>query len=925
MTPAGAGNLTFTSSNSSVISVGADGKITTVGAGSAVVTVGFAGDYKYLASSTNVSVVVTTVATEINVDSTEITLYVDDQVNVNATLNYPEAGNLIYTSSNDGVVTVDTTGKLTATGEGEATINITFAGNGKYMPSSKTIKVVVSRIPTQITVDTDYIEMFVDDKVNVNATFSHPEVADLIYDISNGTIASVDEWGNIVAKHEGTAEIYISYLGSNKYLPSEKIVTIKVSRIATEIDAGNDTLVEIGESRWVSAVLTPNKYGKLHFNSSNPDIILIDDTGFYSAVGFGSATITVSFAGDDKYAPSSATVKLTVKGRQTEIRVINNVTLTVEDSLNLGAELIFSNTNISMGSADLKYTSSDPSIVSVDRDGKITALKSGKVQILVYYEGSVSGENIVNYPSNATVNVTSIPKASDMSVSTNRVTLEVRKNTTVTAKMIVPTEGTITFTSENESIATVTQDGFIKAVGKGTTRIIVNYAGNKDYLPCTKYITVRVTPLPVEIAVNDSFTVVKGNEMYLNAVLTPDVGSLTYTSSDSNVVDVLDNGKVWAKDTGISVITVRYGGNSEYDEAYKLVTVQVTLNTTSIDVADNVILSIGDVTNINATLNPAKAGNLIYTSSNESVVRIFSDGRMVAMKEGSAVITIKFDGSYQYEPSSAEVNVTVVKNSKSVEIDINPSDVSDDSTFSISLPPDATGDFSVIVDGKVVATKALKNGKATIKVTGLSTGDHSVTVVYSGDKKYAGASKSTTIHIYEIKIKSKNISKLYTSKKRFRIQLTRDTQALSGKWVKFTLNGKKIKVKTSKNGYASIKVNLPPRAKAFKVTVQFGKVKVKNTIKVKSIIKAKNWKVKKPKKVLRIKVSLKKVNGKFLKGKVLKLKFRGKTFKAKTNKKGKAVFKVKKKYFKKLKVGKKYKFKVTYKKNTVKRTLKFKR
>ena len=83
-------------------------------------------------------------------------------------------------------------------------------------------------------------------------------------------------------------------------------------------------------------------------------------------------------------------------------------------------------------------------------------------------------------------------------------------------------------------------------------------------------------------------------------------------------------------------------------------------------------------------------------------------------------------------------------------------------------------------------------------------------------------------------------------------------------------------------------------------------------VKVNSIIVAKNMKVKKSKKVTKIKVSLKKVNGKYLKSKTLKILFKGKTYKVKTNKKGTATWKVKKSMVKKLKVVKKYKYKVTY-------------
>ena len=85
---------------------------------------------------------------------------------------------------------------------------------------------------------------------------------------------------------------------------------------------------------------------------------------------------------------------------------------------------------------------------------------------------------------------------------------------------------------------------------------------------------------------------------------------------------------------------------------------------------------------------------------------------------------------------------------------------------------------------------------------------------------------------------------------------------------------------------------------------------------LKSIVSVKNLKVKKSAKKLKIKVSLKKVNGKYLKGKIT-LKFKGKKYKAKTNKKGVAIFSIKKNVLKKLKVGKKYTYNVSYLKDSV--------
>jgi hypothetical protein len=82
--------------------------------------------------------------------------------------------------------------------------------------------------------------------------------------------------------------------------------------------------------------------------------------------------------------------------------------------------------------------------------------------------------------------------------------------------------------------------------------------------------------------------------------------------------------------------------------------------------------------------------------------------------------------------------------------------------------------------------------------------------------------------------------------------------------------------------------------------------------------------VKKSAKKLVLKATLK-INGKKVKGKKLTFKFNGKTYKAKTNKKGVAKVTIKKNVLKKLKVGKKVKYQVSYGGKTVKKTVKVKK
>lgn len=156
-----------------------------------------------------------------------------------------------------------------------------------------------------------------------------------------------------------------------------------------------------------------------------------------------------------------------------------------------------------------------------------------------------------------------------------------------------------------------------------------------------------------------------------------------------------------------------------------------------------------------------------------------------------------------------------------------------------------------------------------------------------------------------IKIISSNLKIYYKSSKQFKVRVFNNYgKTVVGKIVSFKIKGKVFKVKTDKKGYASLKINLKPGA--YNIITQYGDVKVKNKITVKTTLITKNVS-KKVKKSAKFKVKLLNSNGKALKNKIIKIKFKSKNYKIKTNKNGIAGFNIPKN----LKVGK-YSIKTTY-------------
>lgn len=238
---------------------------------------------------------------------------------------------------------------------------------------------------------------------------------------------------------------------------------------------------------------------------------------------------------------------------------------------------------------------------------------------------------------------------------------------------------------------------------------------------------------------------------------------------------------------------------------------------------------------------------------------------------------------------------------------------------------------NVITNGN--STIIAKDTNASITNNGLSangtTADNSIQNINS-DIKSSGnteAKKKSDDKPVQptspvVRITATNNAKVYYSFG-YTVRVTEDGRSVgAGKQVTLRIAGKTLTARTNANGYATF--NLAVKPKAYTVTVAYNGISQKYKVTVKNVIKAKNKKVKKSAKRLKIKVTLK-AGKKPIKGKKVILKIKGKKIKAKTNKKGVATFKIKKSILKKLKAGKKYKYTVTYGKDTVKKTLKVKK
>ena len=502
-----------------------------------------------------------------------------------------------------------------------------------------------------------------------------------------------------------------------------------------------------------------------------------------------------------------------------------------------------------------------------------------------------------------------LPQAtnSTLNVTVNNKTYEVIVNDSTSVTFTVPEvlkEGTYV-------VEVLLNDGENHIFGSNSTELIVSKVSDYAFAPI----------VPSDVIVGDTVTINVELPDDATGDVSVIVGENTFNKTASANVEIDITGLV-AGDNNIKIV---YSGDDKYTNkssesiiTAEKVEVELNNNTLNVEVPQNTVNP-----NFSIALPSDATGNLTVIVNNKTYTQELVNGNAtinvddLTPRDYNATVTYSGDGKYDAITTTA--SLTVPKVEVPIKNDTLVSETPKGTTtpsFTIALPSDATGNLTVTINGKKY-NKELVNGSATLTITDLTPGEYNATVTYSGDSKYDSITSNATVSIPKPVLTSKNFAMLYTSGTKYTVRVTVDGTAVNGKKVTFIINGKKTTATTNKNGYAAVKITLPPKTKAYTVSATYLGVKKTNKVTVKSIVVAKNINVKKSAKTLKIKVTLKKVNKKFLNGKKVTLKFNGKTYKVKTNKKGVATFTIKKNVLSKLKVGKKYSYKVFYGKDVV--------
>ena len=550
-----------------------------------------------------------------------------------------------------------------------------------------------------------------------NISPSNADIKSTEWSSSNTGVVSVDKDGKVSAVGIGTANVVIKVVGQDNSEASDSIVVNVISQYTsvnsvTLVDANNNTLsnsmnLNIGEEVTIKFLINPSNVTLKETNWTNSDsskVSMKDSVGYALIKGIevGSSDIEITVKDYDG----------NVKTDSVKVNVINSNQPVLVSSIALSPTSVTLNPNgtykfnvtvspINATNKGVTWSSSNTTVVSVDQNGNIKALKDGTAKIRVtaqdgsgkYAEASVTVES--SKPTNVLVTGVSL------NASTVKMYVGQSYQLIHTIKPSNATNKGVTWSSSNTNVVSVSNG---KIVGKSSGKARITVTTNDGRYSAYTDVTVINRPSSnssssskpssssssgssisssIDI-IKDTIELNKGSEEKLEYKLSQDLtDSIIIWKSSNTDVAVVKNGIVSAISDGEATITATINGKDIKDTCKVIVK---KLDLTGI-VFEDESLSISVGKTLKLTLNALPSGadlpSLKWDVDNIEILSVSDEGVIKGINVGEAVVTVSsMDGKY-----SASINIIVTPYvSEPIEINVEGYDLNfDENTYSYTL------------------------------------------------------------------------------------------------------------------------------------------------------------------------------------------------------------------------------------------------
>ncbi|MBD5330470.1 MAG: leucine-rich repeat protein [Bacteroides sp.] len=579
---------------------------------------------------------------------------------------------LSWSSSNESVASVSSTGVVVALTPGEVTITATTT-NGKTAECKVTVNPI--RVTT-VTVEPAVAEITVGDVLSLSASVDPDDATyqTIEWSSSDAAVATVDEDGNVKAIAPGSV---IATAKSPDGPSAECQITVVAATIDVQdivLDAESMSLRE-GASGVLKAHIYPENATdqSVTWSSSVPEVAAVDESGNVMALKQGMTIIAATTA-NGLSAECMVTVTPASKPATGIALNLSQVELLQWEEVQLIA-------TVTPAESDdvVVWSTSDMEVANVDDYGRVTTLSPGTVTITATTISGVSASCVVK--------VAAAPMG--LSLDRNEADLVVGGELQLNAE-VYPSEAAahkLVWRSSNPEIATVDMQGKVKGIAPGSATITVRTVNGLE-IGCV----VNVKTAPTAISLNfTNYEIAEQDRMQLIAIVEPTdmtYNEVTWSSSNEQVVYVNEDGIINSYSPGSAIVTARTINGLEATCEVTVVGYDVRLNVLS------ATLYKGEQLSMIARVTPGKGyyAWVGWSSSDEGVATVADDGTVTGVEVGTAYINYYVGSSgYDYCPV--------------IVIERNPVEEGPEITFSeVAVRPGQTLELGNTVDPEVTWT-----------------------------------------------------------------------------------------------------------------------------------------------------------------------------------------------------------------------------
>lgn len=602
--------------------------------------------------------------------------------------------------------------------------------------------------------------------------------------------------------YTATAEV-TSYDENNYTLPNDLTKVFSIEKADPGLSLAAVDSKTYGDSEFKLELSKKTDSNDITYKSSNDNVLTVDEDGTVNIIGAGSATLTASASETRNYKAGETSIEITVEKKAASLEVTQT-----EYNKTYGDDPFKITDIMTEGESPVKLVSDNKDVADIDSDGDIVIIGGGKANITLSMDES---SNYKAVSQNVTVNVApkeitltaknaekkfgeedprfeftadglvegdtievTFDREKGEQTGTYKITpiLENNNNYTVVKAengVLTITKGVQNISVSNEGLVygnnvpvqpitansgahvvlklkdgsrkdviSIDENGNITPIGAGEVTVTATVGETDSYTATEQDITIRILPKEISLDWSDVSFTYDGKPHKPTAVVKGLVGkdecAVTVDGEQTNAGSY--------KATAVSLSNPNYKLPTEKTKEFIISKADAQLK------CSDITKNFGDEP-FTLAVEKATDAPVVYTSSDESTIKIGSDGKAEIIGAGSAVITAQTEKTNNYLPGKTEFTITVERRSGGFSVERSSYDkIYGDGVFTLDGIKAEEGTVLTYSSNNENVVSVSDKGDVTINGVGTAQ----IIIKTQGGRNYIQSTAAVTVNVTKRKI-----------------------------------------------------------------------------------------------------------------------------------------------------------------------------